>query len=200
MEPNPPSGEGVLPSPRTSPRATRPNNRTRILDAAVRVAAREGSVRVTLEATAEEAGLTRGGMMYHFRDRADLAHALQEHVAAGWEAQLIDVAGKTADEATLTERVSAYVAVALTPSTRMQIGLLQATGSDTALRAPVAEVRRRWTPSAEETATDPITLRQFIACLAADGLWSHHSLGGDRIPDDTRAAVISEIIQLSSTG
>jgi AcrR family transcriptional regulator len=139
-------------------------------------------------------------MMYHFRDRADLAHALQEHVAAGWEAQLIDVAGKTANEATLTERVSAYVAVALTPSTHMQIGLLQATGSDTALRAPVAEVRRRWTPSAEETATDPIALRQFIACLAADGLWSHHSLGGDRIPDDTRAAVISEIIQLSSPG
>jgi hypothetical protein len=122
---------------------------------------------------------------------------MQKHVAAGWEAQLIEVAGKSADEATLTERVSAYISVAATSSTRMQIGLLQAAGSDPALREPVAEVRRRWTPTSQEAAADPKVLRQFITCLAADGLWSHQSLGGDQIPQDARADITAEIIALS---
>ncbi|APH46575.1 hypothetical protein BMW26_03225 [Microbacterium sp. 1.5R] len=177
---------------------TRPNSRTRILDAAVRVAGREGAGRVTLEATAEEAGLTRGGMMYHFKDRAALAHAMQEHVAMSWEAQLIEAAGKTADEASLPERVNAYISVAVTPSTSMQIGLLQAAGNDPQGREPIASVRRRWTPSSQEAAEDRTILRQFIACLAADGLWSHHSLGGDEIPQDARVGITQEIIALST--
>lgn len=177
---------------------TRPSSRTRILDAAVRVAGREGAGRVTLEATATEAGLTRGGMMYHFEDRAALVHAIQEHVATSWETQLIEAAGKTADEASLPERVNAYISVAVKPSTSVQIGLLQAAGNDPQGREPIASVRRRWTPSSQEAAEDPTVLRQFIACLAADGLWSHHSLGGDEIPQDARVGIAQEIIALTT--
>ena len=72
----------------------RPNNRTRILEAATRVVERDGVRRLTLEATAEEAGLTRGGMKYHFRDKDALMLALQEFESARWEAQLEEAAGK----------------------------------------------------------------------------------------------------------
>src|SRR5580700_8626570 len=50
----------------------RPSSRTQILQAAVRVTERRGITALTLEAAAEEAGLTKPGLMYHFRTRDDL--------------------------------------------------------------------------------------------------------------------------------
>lgn len=178
----------------------RPNNRTKILEAAVRVAERDGAGRVTLEATAEEAGLTRGGMMYHFRDRDALALAMQRHVAAGWEAKLVEVAGKSAEEATAAERVAAYISVATTSSTRAEVELLHVTGHDPVLREPLDNVQRRWTPSAHDAATDPEALRWFVACLAADGLWSHDSLGSDPLPQNLRAELTARIVDLAHNG
>ena len=50
----------------------RPSSKTLILQAAVRVTERHGITALTLEAAAEEAGLTKAGLMYHFRSRDDL--------------------------------------------------------------------------------------------------------------------------------
>ncbi|MER5324121.1 TetR/AcrR family transcriptional regulator [Streptosporangium roseum] len=175
----------------------RPNNRTKILDAAVRIAERDGVGKLTLEATAEEAGLTRGGMMYHFRDRDALSLAVQEHVAAGWEAKLVAAAGKSADEATAAERVAAYISVATTSSTHAEVELVHAAGHEPVLREPLDRVRRRWSPSPDEAAADPESMRHFIACLAADGLWSYDSPGSRSLPSGLRATLAKRIIELA---
>ncbi|MEY6433805.1 TetR family transcriptional regulator [Thioalkalicoccus limnaeus] len=54
--------------------------RHRLLDAAERVFLERGVSQATLEAIAREAGLTRGALYWHFRDKAELYSAMLERV------------------------------------------------------------------------------------------------------------------------
>lgn len=57
---------------------TSPSNREKILDAAVQVAIREGILAMTLDAVAKEAGVSKGGLIHHFRSKDDLIAAMLE--------------------------------------------------------------------------------------------------------------------------
>jgi AcrR family transcriptional regulator len=59
-----------------------PSSRGKILDAAVQVAIRDGVLAMTLEAVAKEAGVSKGGLIYHFRTKDDLIAAMLEHYRA----------------------------------------------------------------------------------------------------------------------
>jgi TetR/AcrR family acrAB operon transcriptional repressor len=54
--------------------------RNRILDTAEMVFQQRGVSRTTLESIAAAAGLTRGAIYWHFRDKAELFHAMMERV------------------------------------------------------------------------------------------------------------------------
>ncbi|MBN8999427.1 MAG: helix-turn-helix transcriptional regulator, partial [Rhizobiales bacterium] len=61
----------------------RGNARERILDAAVNVAHEVGPAHLSLDAVAERAGVSKGGLLYHFPTKQDLLKALVErHLAA----------------------------------------------------------------------------------------------------------------------
>lgn len=176
----------------------RANNKSKILDAAVRVVQRDGARRLTLEATAEEAGLTRGGMMYHFRDRDALALSMQEYLAAQWEERMVEAAGKSAADSTANERAAAYARVAMESATRAELELILETGHDPVLHEPWLRVQRRWTPTAEQAASDPEAMRHFILRLAADGLWSFDSLGSQKLPAELRQLVADQIVAFAN--
>ena len=57
---------------------SRPSARERLLDAAVAVVRRDGAQALTLDAVAAEAGVSKGGLLYHFRSKRDLLDALVE--------------------------------------------------------------------------------------------------------------------------
>lgn len=50
-----------------------------ICEAAVRVAGRDGLSAMSLDVVAREAGVTKGGLLYHYRSKEDLVHATLEH-------------------------------------------------------------------------------------------------------------------------
>src|ERR1700677_3012521 len=89
----------------------RPSSRTQILQAAVRVTERHGITALTLEAAAEEAGLTKPGLMYHFRTRDDLLMAIQRHLTGTGEEKLRTELGKPLEQSTAQERAGAYARV-----------------------------------------------------------------------------------------
>lgn len=64
--------------------------RTRILDAAEAIVRRAGVAALTLEAAAREAGVSKGGLLYHFASKeallSGLLNRLAEFVAADFEA------------------------------------------------------------------------------------------------------------------
>lgn len=62
--------------------------RDQILDAAERVFQRRGVSRTSLQEIAQEAGLTRGAIYWHFKDKADLFHAMMQRVTLPMTASL----------------------------------------------------------------------------------------------------------------
>jgi AcrR family transcriptional regulator len=65
--------------------------RESILDAATQVFFKRGVARSSLEEVAKAAGVTRGAVYWHFRDKLDLFAAIEERLRAPQEAQLIEL-------------------------------------------------------------------------------------------------------------
>jgi len=61
--------------------------RTRILDAAERIVLARGVSGLTLEAAAREAGVSKGGLLYHFASKEALLTGMLERLAAFIEAE-----------------------------------------------------------------------------------------------------------------
>ncbi|MFD3660825.1 TetR/AcrR family transcriptional regulator [Streptomyces sp. NPDC058659] len=172
----------------------RTSKRTQILEAATRVVEREGVKSVTFDSVAAEAGLTKGGLLYHFASRDDLVQAIHQHLADRWEAQMNAAAGKPAHEATPSERLTAYTRVATQSSTRAELLFMLEGSTHPGHAAPWDAVLERWAPPLTLTdADDPDALDQFIARLAADGLWLYESLTAERLPTQLRRAVAERI-------
>lgn len=67
--------------------------RDRILDALAAILIERGSAAVTLNAVAERAGVSKGGLLYHFPSKSDLINGLVERMTA--EAEAIFAAAPT---------------------------------------------------------------------------------------------------------
>ncbi len=171
----------------------RTSKRTQILDAAARLVQREGVKSVTFDAVAAEAGLTKGGLLYHFASREELVRAIHQHLADRWEADLVAAAGKPAAEASPAERLAAYARVTAQSATRAEL-LFMVEGSTTPEHAaPWDAVMERWAPPAAGAASDSEALDRFVARLAADGLWLYESVTGQRLDAGLRRALAERI-------
>lgn len=177
----------------------RPSKRTDILDAALRVAAQHGARGVTLEAVAAEAGVTRGGMTYHFRDREALAVAIHQHLADAWEAELVEAAGAPAADLSLRERVLAYAEVATRAPRAGELQLVLQGASDELPTHPWTDVIERWTPDPSAVGDDPQLQHLLLVRVAADGLWTYELLGGGPLASELRTALAAQIIKQLNT-
>src|SRR6188474_2388251 len=94
------------------PPATTPNA---ILEAAIRVAGRDGLLATTLDKVAAEAGITKGGFLYHFASKDELLTRMMEHFAAEVEQGLIT---RIADDPVADRRwVRAMIDLVFAPET-----------------------------------------------------------------------------------
>ncbi|WP_043353821.1 TetR/AcrR family transcriptional regulator [Cupriavidus basilensis] len=64
------------------------NSRDKILDAAADLMAKRGVTQLTIQATADAVGITKAGLIYHFKTRDDLLTALVERMVAELDAQV----------------------------------------------------------------------------------------------------------------
>lgn len=175
----------------------RPSKRILILDAALRVIERDGVTAVTYETVAEEAGITKAGLVYHFPTREALLHAVQERLAAQWETAMTSAAGGPAETISEAQRLAAYATVTVHSATRAELELILHTTTGPATSTPFIDVMNRWTPPPPHT--PPLTtdqLRALIARLAANGLWLHETLTGTPMPDPMRRYLAQHIAGL----
>jgi len=175
----------------------RTSNRTRILEAAVRVINREGVRGVTFESVSAEANLTRGGLLYHFPSREALLQGIDNHLVAQWEAHMQGLLGKPVEQASTHERHLAFVKTSAVSATRAElIFMLESVAPDAAM-APWTEAVQRWTPPAP-TGGDaaPAAVDAFVARLAADGLWIYEAMYHQSLTPQARAAIVSRIERL----
>ncbi|MEE3849986.1 TetR/AcrR family transcriptional regulator [Gordonia sp. LSe1-13] len=144
-------------------------SRTRILSGALDLL-REGQS-ISLESAAQRAGLTKPGLMYHFRTKEALMVALVDHVIDRWERELSAAAGAPAAEVSAVERIRAYAEFSLTADFDESDVVMLA---DPRLRATLsARWEERIAPLVAIPADVPSGMRGRLLAvrLLADGVW-----------------------------
>ncbi|GGE75217.1 TetR/AcrR family transcriptional regulator [Nesterenkonia cremea] len=180
----------------------RQSKRTLILEAGSRVVQRDGVTALTYESVAQEAGVTKGGLLYHFPSRDALLLALHEHVAGRWEAAMEADAGGPAGEVDAESRFLAYARLHDTPA-RAELLLMLEASEDEAAGAVWDAVHHRWAPpvperGASRAGADDAEVRAFLARLAADGFWLYEALEGQGLDEGLRERLLREMLRMTS--
>lgn len=141
--------------------------RKTILEAASRVTARDGAINLTLEAVAKEAGVSKGGLLYHFPNKeALISSMIDEHLAA-WSKAVEE--SKDKGKGAFTR---AFVKTTVSPielETQLGSGLLAAVALNPELLEPVKKHYQAWQKQIENDGLEATTAT--IIRLAADGLY-----------------------------
>ncbi|MGH3423408.1 MAG: TetR/AcrR family transcriptional regulator [Nocardioidaceae bacterium] len=162
----------------------RPSGRTAMLQAAARVARRDGPGAVTVSAVVAEAGVSRGGLLYHFPGKNDLLRGLVER-ELGTFRSLLETGGGT------TQRLRAYRdACTVTPQTEHdRVAILVALADAPDLLASwTAYVRELDRLDAEQSPGGDVSA--LVARLALDGLWFSDIIDPDRFTDGQRDLIL----------
>jgi AcrR family transcriptional regulator len=185
------------------------DTRARIVTAAEDVVLTDGVARLTLEKAAERAGISKGGVLYHFPTRSALVAAMVSRLTEDFDAAL-DRHHEPAEPADGTaERpdrpgsfARAYVAESFAlpqgeleeRGERLGAAVLAAMASEPELLAPLQVAFGRWQARLEADSTDPV--RATVARLAADGLWLSELFGLGPLTPDLRLRVRDELIRM----
>jgi len=177
------------------------SNRKKILDAVVLLAGSGGVRAVTIEAVAVEAGLTKGGVQYHFPTKELMMNAVIEDLLNRWNADSLRRLKIPFNQATLEDRISALVLSTVnTTVSAGELYLLMDLSRKATLRAAWQDFLAHWVGDEEN-----LPPRQRIALLAADGMWMRDVMGSgavslnrektingilDLIKEENRATVI----------
>ncbi|MFI9554489.1 TetR/AcrR family transcriptional regulator [Nonomuraea endophytica] len=161
----------------------RPSSKERLLDAAADVLLTDGAESLTLEAVAKRAGVSKGGLFYHFPTKQALVAGMVERLTAAFDDALARAGGRPGDylrayiEATIPLQPAAAA-----PADRVTVALLAGVLVDPAGLEPL---RQRYAAWQERLAADGIDPAAATAVrLAVDGWWAARLLGlGEPGPD-----------------
>lgn len=174
----------------------RPSARPRLLDAALTVVEERGVAALSLDAVADQAGVTKRGLLYHFPTKHALLLGVHEELAARTERQFLDATGCEPEDATLVERTRGYVRAMLNVPSTVEMRLIMEAANEPEWLAPWERVYRRWFPEegrpVEEL--DDLSLRCLLARMAADGSWAHESTAQAPLSEAGRARILACIL------
>lgn len=172
----------------------RPTRRDEVLDAVARVIHRDGAAALTLDAVAAEAGVSKGGLLYHFPAKDDLIRGLVDRLVARFDARVAAAlagGGRTFLEAYVVASVEdddVATAAALVAAVALSPSLLDP------LRARYAQ----WSRDLAASGLDATTV--LLVRLALDGLWFADVLALDPPTAAARQALARALIALSRHG
>jgi AcrR family transcriptional regulator len=182
------------------------SSRDKILHAAVQVAIRDGIIAMTLDAVAAEAGVSKGGLLYHFRSKDELIAAMLVHFREEMQGQLEK---RMADDPNPRGRFVRAMVQTVFPRDRQRsaagtgrsqrsrlfMAILTAAVNNPSLLDPICQsakqVRQRM------LAESPNGLRQIAVRAAIDGLvlWEH--LGIISSDDPLHESILNELLTLA---
>jgi AcrR family transcriptional regulator len=149
--------------------------RSALLDAAERLVERDGAARLTLEGIADEAGISKGGLLYHYASKDDLIAAMLDRRFAGFDAALRTELA--AEPPAPGAHLRAWLrATAAEEGPEAAAGLLAAVARNRDLLRPLQERYAAWQEELEaNSGLSPAGAT--LLRLVADGLWMSELLG-----------------------
>ncbi len=171
--------------------APRGDTRTRLLDAASAVVRRDGAQALTLDAVAAEAGVSKGGLLYHFASKRDLLDAM----LTGWLEEFASEIDAASGDGFARGYVRASDMSGWAAAERAtEFGLLAAMVAEPEALDAVRARHAEWQARLVEEAGDPV--RATVARLAADGLWLADLLGLAPPEGELRDRVLARLLEL----
>ena len=182
---------------RTAAAESRPRKRARdkILEAAEELARVAGPGNLSLDAVAARAGVSKGGLLYHFPTKAKLLEALVEQFLANFDERVREresLSGGAPDSL-----VRAYLDILVGEQLCRQpppSGLLAALGEDPDFLAPVRRFDRSLLDRMKANASDPTLV--LIVFLALQGLKSQKLLNVESVDEAEFKAVVTRLYDL----
>lgn len=165
---------------KTKPKDSRKEGRDRILDAAETVVTRNGVGRLTLDSAAAVAGLSKGGILYHFPTKQALLAGLVERLVNACEQKHL-AAGNSLG--TSPGRWTKAFLIASTEGQRdpekhfakVSSAMLAAMAHDPELLSPLRELYQTWQARLENDGIAPAV--STLVRFAMDGIWMAEIFG-----------------------
>jgi AcrR family transcriptional regulator len=158
--------------------------RGRLLDAAAVVVRRDGAQALTLDAVAAEAGVSKGGLLYHFKSKRELIEGMIERWLAEFQREI---------DAADPHFVRGWVRAS--DPAGDELGMLAALVAEPSLLGRVREQYAIWQDRVERAGADPVDAT--VARLAADGLWLAELLGLGPPTGELRTKVVDRLLDLA---
>jgi AcrR family transcriptional regulator len=162
----------------------RGDTRAKLLDAASTVIRRHGPQALTLDAVAAEAGVSKGGLLYHFKSKRELLDGLVGRWMDDFQRDIDAESGNFARR---------YVA-ANDGAHAEEVGMLAALVADPQVLAAVRDRHETWQDRVASEGGDPVDAT--VARLAADGLWLADLLGTAPPRGELRERVLARLLEL----
>ncbi len=173
----------------------RPSSRDRILDAAAELVRELGAARLTLEAVAERAKLSKGGLLYNFPNKDALLQAMLERIIAAAHAEKEQQLKALAGQRNASARAGIETALRIREKIKgIDNGILAASAENPKLLDPVRKsIAEQW-KELRQSSDDPDAAS--IAWLAIEGLGSLEMHGLSPLTASDRRGVIAAIRKL----
>jgi AcrR family transcriptional regulator len=176
-----------------------PSARDRILNAAEEVVAEQGAGHMTMDAVAARAGVSKGGLIYHFPSLRDLLQAMLKRFVE--QVDLKVEAARAALPDTPARELKAHIEAwfAFGPdSRRTQAALLATVSRDPDMLALIRERRLRVGRALLASAPDPDQMKVLL--LAVEGLWMTELLQVACYTVPERARLKETLLTLAEAG
>ncbi len=180
-----------------------PETRARILCAAEDLVIRDGVSKLTLDAAAHEAGVSKGGILYHFPSRAALVSAMVERFVVSFDADLDRYGANGGGPGDFTR---GYLRATLAPSEvpgdaprdnrdqRLGGALLAGVASDPELLTPLRDRFDAWQAAVSSDGL-PAEVATLVR-LTSDGLWLSDLFGLAPVTGELREKVGERLFAL----
>ncbi|MFI7639588.1 TetR/AcrR family transcriptional regulator [Nonomuraea sp. NPDC049400] len=138
--------------------------RDELLDAAEDLLCDQGSAALTLAAVADRAGVSKGGLLYHYGSKEALIKGMVERLIEDFDHLVAEQPGET-----YTERYLGATLAAVRSGRLRRWAVVTGASGNLFLLAPLRDAMARW--HREELDEEPDPLASQIVRLACEGLW-----------------------------
>lgn len=172
--------------------------RERILEAAERVVGEVGAARMTLDGVAQSAGVSKGGLLYHFPSKESLLCALAKRYVDSMTDCVEQAKNGTGE--TGGRDLKACILGILEQQPRAKIAgmgaaLFAAAANDLTLLEVIRERIAKYTKQLDSGGVD--FARAAIVTLAIDGLVMRESLRISCFTEEQRERVVQQLLQIA---
>jgi AcrR family transcriptional regulator len=176
----------------------RPDSKDAILAAAETVVAEAGAAHLTLDAVAAQAGLSKGGLLYHYPSKEALLQGMLSRLLDRVDSDRRRFQTELGDSPAADLQAHILAGFNQHPGQdRVSAAMLAAGANDPRLLEPVRDWQRQHFEQLAKSKAHPT--RAAVIMLAVDGLWLNDLLRTSPLDAHDREHVLTELLALAKS-